>query len=302
MKKCSILLIMIALIVTGCGRDGIKTTSQEEDIPRATHPIISKEDYPRIDGSTATIPLSLALYQLVTENSMQDAEETIVHTKTTGAYKRLIDHEVDMLIVYEGSKEIDKYAKEQKVELLSKPIGMDALVFFVNPKNQVTSLTNNQLIDIYSGKYTNWSQVGGMDKKIVAFQRPDQSGSQNLMEKLVMKGTKMMAGPKIIRPVGMQDIVEQMTDYVNESNALGYSVFYYVSNMIEQPDMRLLDVGGIEPTQQAIQDGTYPYTNSFYVVIREDEKADSNARKLYDWLTTEDGQKLVEDTGYVSIK
>lgn len=295
-------MLIIVLILTGCGKDGVKTSSQEQEIPSATHPIMSPNEYPKIDGSTATIPLSLALYQLVTENSIQDAEEAIVHTKTTNAYKRLIDKDVDMLIVYEGSKEIFEYAKTKSVKLLSKPIGMDALVFFVNPNNPVQSLTQNQLVDIYSGKYTNWKQVGGLNKKIVAFQRPDQSGSQNLMDKLVMKDTKMMKGPGVIRPVGMKDVVKEMTSYVNESNALGYSVFYYVSNMIEQPDMRLLQINGIEPNQQAIQDGTYPYTNHFYVVIRDDEKTDSNTRKLYNWLTTEDGQKLIEDTGYVSIK
>lgn len=260
---------------------------------------IATADYPAVDGSTATLPLSRALYSLATGADEAAAEAAVVHTKTTNSYYQLYDGKADLLIVYEPPQEI--IDRMQKEELLIKPIGLDALVFMANAGNPVQSLTTKQLIDIYSGKIKNWEEVGGGNQELLAFQRPAGSGSQTLMQKLVMGDVPMEEGDNIFRYSTMADILEGMIAYSGEANTLGYSVFYYAYFMYSLPELRFMAVDGVVPSTQTIYDGSYPFVNAFYAVIRPDEPEDSNARLLFDWLTGEAGQQMVLDLGYVPV-
>ncbi len=258
------------------------------------------DTYPVVDGSTATLPLSEAVFMAATGESTETAAKQVVHTKTTNSYHRLYNKEVDLLIVYEPAESIVERMKEEP--LCIKPIGLDALVFLANQANPVESLTMEQLVEIYSGKVTDWSEVGGQDKDLLAFQRPVGSGSQTLMQKLVMGDVEMMSGDNVFRYNTMSDILEGMLSYNNEDNTLGYSVFYYANNMYFEKDLKLMGVDGVLPSTQTIYDGSYKLTNAFYAVIRTDEPEDSNARKIFDWLTGEAGQQLVLDLGYVPVQ
>jgi ABC-type phosphate transport system substrate-binding protein len=263
---------------------------------------MTKESYPRVDGSTATIPLSAAVYRFLTGASKEEADTDIVHTKTTNSYLSLIDGKVDLLIVYEPSKTVYDTLETRNMKLNMKPIGKDALVFLMNEANPVQSVTHDELIKIYNGTITNWSELGGPDKEIIAFQRPEDSGSQTLMKKLVMKDVEMMEAPKNMRPTEMDDIIVAIANYSNDSNALGYSVYYYTKNMFNQPGLSYLAINDVVPNSETIQDNTYPYVNEFYAVIREDEPSDSNAHKIFDWLSSTEGQTLIDKLGYVPIK
>ncbi len=264
-------------------------------------PHMTREEYPVVDGSTATIPLSTALYQVVTGASTEEAEKAVDHSKTTASYLRLLYDEVDLVIAYEPAKSVYDVIRKTGRDVIIKPIGRDALVFMANEGNPVTSLSDSQLTQIYSGKYKDWSQVGGAGKEIIAFQRPQGSGSQTLMEKLVMKGLPMAAAPQT-RVVGeMGELIDQVASYNNEENALGYSVYFYARNMYQKPGLKFMAVNGVMPDKENIKEGTYPYVNEFYAAVREDEPEDSPAYQLFQWLTTEDGQALVESVGYVGV-
>ena len=258
------------------------------------------DTYPRVDGSTATLPLSEAVFMAATGESAEVAANAVVHTKTTNSYNRLYNGEIDLLIVYEPAESIVERMKTEP--LCIKPIGLDALVFLTNTANPLESLTMEQLVDIYSGKITNWTQVGGLDRELLAFQRPVGSGSQTLMQKLVMKDVAMTDGDNVFRYSTMSDILEGMLSYNNEDNTLGYSVFYYANNMYFEKDLKLMGVDGVLPSTRTIYDGSYKLTNSFYAVVRPDEPEDSNVRKIFDWLTGEAGQQLVLDLGYVPVQ
>lgn len=258
------------------------------------------DTYPVVDGSTATLPLSEAVFMLATGESADVAAEQVVHTKTTNSYKRLYNGEADLLIVYEPSEAIVERMKTEPLDI--KPIGLDALVFLANTANPLDTLTTEQLVDIYSGKITNWAEVGGLDKELLAFQRPSGSGSQTLMQKLVMKEKELVSGDNVFRYSTMSDILEGMLSYNNEDNTLGYSVFYYANNMYYEKDLKLLGVDGVVPSTQTIYDGSYSLSNAFYAVIRTDTPEDSNARKIFDWLTGEEGQQMVLDLGYVPVR
>ncbi len=111
----------------------------------------------------------------------------------------------------------------------------------------------------------------------------------------------MMEAPRSMKPAEMGDIITALADYSNESNALGYSVYYYTQNMYNLPDIRYIAINDISPDIESIKNNSYPYINEFYAVIREDEPADTNAHTIFNWLTGEDGQKLIEKLGYVPI-
>lgn len=277
----------------------------EENAPSemVTCPKIGKEEFPKIDGSTATIPLSQAIYRLAAGATEREAERFIEHDKTTQAYLNLIwDQGTDLVIAYEPGESVKKRMKEEGDNLIIKPIGRDALVFMANQGNPVKSLTNRQVIDIYSGKLTNWDSVGGRRQAIRAFQRPENSGSQNLMEKLVMKGTVMADAPQDFVVSEMGELIEKVSAYDNTGDALGYSVFYYAKNMYQKPELKFMAVDGVMPSSDTIRDGSYPYVCDFYAAVRKDEPKDSNAYRLFEWLTSNDGQALIHALGYVGLQ
>lgn len=301
------------------GEDGTKAVEE------ISAPKMKLDEYPAVDGSTATLPLSQALYQLVTGATAPEAETAIEHTKTTNAYNGLIyGYGADLVLAYEPAPSVYDDMKSAGVSLKIKPIGKDALVFMANEGNPVRSLTGQQIRDIYSGRIHNWTEVGGANKRIQAFQRPVGSGSQTLMDKLVMQGTAMDPDAPASSFIGdMGELIEKVASYNNQENALGYSVYFYARNMYtygashhtgsldglrdeqtmdKTPGLRFMAVDGVIPGNDTIKDGSYPYVNEFYAAIREDEPENSAAHILFDWLTTDDGQTLVESLGYVGLK
>ena len=180
-------------------------------------------------------------------------------------------------------------------------IGRDALVFIVNEQNPVESLTQDQLRDIYTGAVTNWAELGGNDQSIVAFQRDETSGSQTLFEKLLVGDRELTLTdpPTELRPGMMGALVDGLASYNNEGNAIGYSVYYYISEMYAQPGLKLIGVDGVQPEYDTIADSSYPLCNEFYVAIRADEPEDSPTRQLYNWICSEEGKQTLIDAGYV---
>ena len=262
-------------------------------------PQIAPADYPVVDGSTATLPLSYLLMETATGADEAAAKEAIHHNKTTESFYALVDGGAGLLLVYEPSQDAWDYAESEGVQLEVQAIGYDAPVFLINDKNPVESLTHDQIIGIYTGEITNWKEVGGDDIEIVPYQRVENSGSQVMMKAQVMQGVEMMDAPKEFRTSEMGELVDAISSYRNTANSIGYSVYYYIDNMYMKEGIKLLSVNGVAPTNATIADGEYPYRQPFYAVIRADAPADSPARLLYDWLATAEGRALVEAAGYV---
>ena len=275
--------------------------TEEKRIP-LSFPDIDEAEFPKIDGSTATLPISQTLYRLATGADLTEAQEKISHSKTTAAYHALLGGAEDspsLVIAYAPDEEMlsEFSSPDSLVEI--KPVGRDALVFMTNSQNPVRSLTQKEIRGIYSGKILNWKECGGPDKLIEAFQRPEGSGSQNLMEKLVMQGEKMAEAPQSKVFSEMGEILDALSSYDNAEHSIGYSVYYYARNMYERPQLSFISVDGVTPSNESIRSRKYPYTSAFYAAIRKDEPKESAARKLYDWLTSDDGQAALGSLGYV---
>lgn len=262
-------------------------------------PQFAPEDYPRVDGSTSMLPLSRALMMAATGVSAQEAELRVSHSKTTLSFYALVSGEADLLLVARPAEEAFAYADEMGVELEMRPIGVDALVFLTGEENPVDGLTQQQAVGIYTGEITNWQEVGGADAEIIAYQRNKTAGSQVMMENVVMDGEPMMDAPMEYRPSEMGALVDEVASYRNSASAIGYSVYYYVTEMYLREGVKLLAIDGVAPSNGTIASGEYPYTQYNYAVIRKDEKENSPARQLFDFLTTPEGKALMAAQGYV---
>ena len=267
-------------------------------------PFLTVEDFPKLDGSTACIPLMAQMMADTTGIDLEAAQSAVSVSTTAYAWESFglyPDEEstARMLVVYEAPDSVKEELEEANVQLEQKAIGVDALVFIVNEDNPVTNLTQQQLKDIYAGKITNWKEVGGKDLDIVAFQRRADSGSQTLFKKLLIQGGELMDPPTELAPTAMGELVDSLAAYNNSANAIGFSVYYYIDQMYSQPGLRLLSVDGVMPSNDTLADGSYPLCNDFYAVIRPDAAADSPERQLYDWLDTEAGQACIKKAGYV---
>ena len=262
-------------------------------------PQFAPEDYPRVDGSTSMLPLSRALMMAATGVSAQEAELRVSHSKTTLSFYALVSGEADLLLVARPAEEAFAYADEMGVVMEMRPIGVDALVFLTGEENPVDSLTQQQAVGIYTGEITNWKEVGGADAPIIAYQRNKTAGSQVMMENVVMDGEPMMDAPMEYRPSEMGALVDEVASYRNSASAIGYSVYYYVTEMYLREGVKLLAIDGVAPSNETIASGEYPYTQYSYAVIRKDEREDSPARQLFDFLTTPEGKALMAAQGYV---
>ncbi len=273
------------------------TQAPGEDLFRFT-----RENFPRLDGSTALVPLGEAAASVLLGESRDQVQDLVQFNRTTQSFRNLMNGECDLLLAGEPNAAVFDEMAEQNFEIDMEVIGTDGLVFLVNENNPVQSLTTQQIRDIYTGKITNWSQVGGEDAEIIPFQRNEGAGSQALMKKLVMGDTPMMEAPEDYMATSMGELMAVVKSYDNSANAIGYSVYYYAHDMEMARGLKLLRVDDVEPNRDTIRSGTYPHVNAYYCVIPAAAPAGSPNRVLYEWLLTDEGQALVAGEGYVSVR
>ncbi len=260
------------------------------------------ENYPKMGGSLANLPLGEAVTATLLGIDRDKAAQMITFEgSTTDNYKALANGEFDILIAYEMSEEAVEYCTAKDIELEMTAIGADALVFICSLENEVQGLTREQIAEIYKGNITNWQDIGGTDHPIIAYQRNKDSGSQTLFDKLVNLGDELMPAPAETKVGSMIGLLQAVADYDNAADALGYTVYYYLTNMEDDKltTSKLLAVDGVSPTNETIASGEYPYVNDFYVVIRKDAAADSPERQLYNWIISDQGKQLARNENYV---
>ena len=253
-----------------------------------------EDDLPVIDGAAALYPVFSGFVNAVypAESVHFDGENftpdsALQYSNTRGAYKGIVDGTVDIAICVAPSEEQLAYAEEQGVELEFTPIGRDAFVFLVNRDNPVDGLTVEQLKGIYAGEYRNWSEVGGDNTHIAVLQRNKGSGSQSAL--LNFMGDTPVA-----------------TDYFSFlGRSIGFSFRFYVEGIVENVTnasggVKMLSLDGVYPDVENIRNGSYPIINDFYAVTRKGE-TNPNVQKFVDWMLSDEGQAVVEGSGYVGI-
>lgn len=141
--------------------------------------------------------------------------------------------------------------------------------------------------------------IGGKNDEIRAFQRPEDSGSQTMFIKFM--GDSEIQEPEIEEVAeGMGGIIEEVASYRNYKNAIGYTFRFYSTEMVRNDKIKLISIDGIEPSIKNIRTGNYPLASEFYAVTAGTENL--NVQPFIEWILSEEGQKLVEETGFVPLK
>jgi phosphate transport system substrate-binding protein len=273
-------------------------------------------DLPLLDGATALYPVYSAFVRAVyPENpprgyaynipassmGSRDQDKLIIRcTQTSTAYNNLIERKVDMIFCAEPSKEQIIKAVENNITFNLLPIGIDAFVFFVNKNNPIDNITSEQIRAIYSGEINNWFGISGINEPIIAYQRPQNSGSQTILEQVIMAGKEVMEPVTENVIMGMGGIVNEVASYKNYANAIGYSFLFFTTEMVNNNEIKLLSIDGIYPSKETIQNNEYPFTGPFYAITGGDET--ENMKKLMNWILSDQGQHLIENTGYIPVK
>lgn len=310
-------IIIILAVLAGCifaykhftNKEKVNLNKEETETSKIEidkTPIFTKDTYPKVDASLATQPLTNAFIKNFVGEDVDTSK--IEYTNTHPGYVNLINGKNDLIVVTEPSSEELALAKKKGVELEVIPVVKEGFVFYVNSNNPVDSLSIEQIQKIYTGEIKNWSEVGGNDEKIVAFQRPENSGSQTGMLSLVMKDLKLMKPKTEDLIETMAEIVNLVSNYDNGKASIGYSYYYYATTMYEDIDksvaegIKLLKINGVEPNDDTIGKEEYPLKTAYYIVMRKDEPEGSNARKLAEAMLSERGQAVAKEAGYVPVK
>lgn len=261
-----------------------------------------EKDVPKLDGATALFPLYAAFSEAVYSDEpwqLEPYNELVVSYTTPEAYNRLINGEVDLIFAAGPSFGQEREAESAGAKLELTPIGREAFVFFVNSRNKINGLSSEEVRSIYSGNTTNWQELGGKNDDIRAFQRPADSGSQTTFIKF-MKDTPIQEPEIEEMASGMGGIISEVASYRNYKNAIGYTFRFYSTEMVRNDKIKLLAIDGVEPTVETIRSGEYPLTSEFYAITAGTENP--NVQPFIEWILSEEGQELVEKTGYVSVK
>lgn len=264
--------------------------------------IILVEDLPKIDGATALYPLYSAFARAVYDPAAY-SEGDVVCTNTPNAYQAMIAGDIDIIFVAGPSQKQREAAENAGVELVYTPLAWEAFVFLTGSTNPVEGLTIQQIRNIYSGKTAKWKTLGweaGGD--IIKFQRPEGSGSQTglqgIMGKLPVQSPQPLPDNSLFGTGSMMQQVSVRWQGIQPG--LGYSYRYYATVMYPNPETKLMKIEGVYPSNEAVADGSYPFTANFYAVTNGEPEG--NVKQLIDWILSEEGQYLVEQTGYVPIR
>lgn len=315
------LLILLFFPILACyGQENTNVSPDFSDITISNFPII--------DGSDSTEPLRLILmskllgfdYEWISSPFVQPEEapnwvmpkytgnseeirkleeSRLLNSNTHGSFLKLIDDKVELIITARSISRDEKvYAEEKSVTLIEKPIARDALAFMVNKKNPIDSLSIKQIQSIYTGDIINWSEVGGWDCEMHPYVRNRNSGSQEKFETMVMAGLAIKDFPIMYVGSTMTAPYHQLD---RDSTGIAYTPFYYFTYISGNISSKVIGVDGVAMTKENIENDTYPYTSNVYAAVRSDIDKSSLAYRIFDFLTTEKGQSIVEESGYIPL-
>ncbi len=259
------------------------------------HDNVSDDTLVRVDASLATQPLMDAYVE-----GLKDYNLKKDYTNTDPAYTKLINGETDLIIVTEPSSDELKRASDAGVELEVTPVVNEGFVFFTNVNNLVNGLSLKEIQDIYTDKITNWNQVGGDNAKIIAYQRPENSGSQTGMLSLVMKDKKIKEPKREEYIESMAGIIDAVANYDNSKDSIGYSYYYYATTMYGNENIKFLAVDGVSPNHDTIKDESYPLITAYYIVTLKDTK-NTAVSKVKKAMLESKGQEIARNAGYIEI-
>ena len=153
----------------------------------------------------------------------------------------------------------------------------------MNANNPVESLTTTEVRGIYSGEYTNWNSFCDINRPINPVTRLRGSGSQSAMDKFMGDLEYGKKSPLVLF-----------------GSSIGFSFRYYMDGIVGNEDVKMIALNGVYPSAENIRNGDYPIIAQFYAIYRADN-TNKNIPVMIDWILSDEGQTLIEESGYVRI-
>ena len=259
------------------------------------------DNLPMMDGATALYPLYAAFAEAVYDEAAF-LQNTVLCTNTRSAYEAVTAGKQDVIFVAGASAQQRAAAKVAGADLHFTPIGREAFVFLVGKENPIDNITYQQIRNIYSGKTAEWRTLGWREGgKIIAFQRPEGSGSQTGLQKIM--GALPIQVPQPLPDaslIGTNSLMKQVSvEWQGVQPAMGYSYRYYAATMYANPDAKMLEVDGVYPSIENIQNGSYAFIADFYAVTNGAPQG--NVKLLIEWILSRQGREIIEKTGYTPL-
>ncbi|MDO4383435.1 MAG: phosphate ABC transporter substrate-binding protein, partial [Eubacteriales bacterium] len=245
----------------------------------------SKSETVSTNGSTSMEEVMGAL----SEQYQKDNSGVTVTYDPTGSgtgIEEVKNGNTDIGLSSRALKDDEKDGLEQKV------IALDGISVIVNAKNGVKDLTTQQVADIFSGKITNWSQVGGKDGKISCIGRESGSGTRDGFESATGTEDKCKLEQELTSTGAVISAVG------SNENAIGYASFSAVEG---QKDIQGIKVNGVSCNEDTIKDGSYKLQRPFCFITSKDNKLSDEAQKFYDFATSKDAADLIRNAGAVPV-
>ena len=220
--------------------------------------------------------------------------------------KKLVNGEINVAIVPDITDKQIKIAKEAGVQLETFEIVKDAVVFMNEASNRVTNLKNEDVVKIFAGNITNWSDVKGGDKKIKIYHTAKNSYVYNMMIQKVMGKVE----PKASEKENVIDVTKALTgldtDYYDNEGRIGYTLYSLYSTMYDDvsdgvlKSDKILKINDIEAKEDNFQNKNYPYTITYHIVIKATEPQNGNVRNWIKNVVSEEGKNIAKEAGYIA--
>ena len=261
-----------------------------------------RESLPKLDGDTWLYPMYAAFIEAVYPEGDYPSYSDgglVMEDSRGDAFTHLIEGKADLIFSSTPMKWQYEKAKKAGLELSVTPIGKEAFVFFVNGKNPVQNMTTQQIRQIYSGTVENWKEVSGNDMPIIAYQWKASSRSQKAAEQF-MDGTPLMKPATEDEFGDSHGTVQQLSEYHNYKNAIGFSYRFTTLELVRKHKIKLLSIDGVPPANDSIRSGEYPLVRDIYALTAGTDNP--NVQPFIDWIVSEEGQQLLEKSGYISLQ
>lgn len=179
--------------------------------------------------------------------------------------------------------------------IVEKIIAYDALAVVVNPSNSVSKLTRQQIEEIFTGKITNWKQVGGADLKIVPYSRETSSGTYEFFKEVLLKNKNYVKSILSMPATGA--IVQSVSQ---TKGAIAYIGLAYVEQRVKAIDISFDGKKYIAPNEETALNKTYPVIRPLFFYY--DKKNEAKNAPFINFIMSAEGQKIVHNVGYVPVK
>lgn len=224
------------------------------------------------------------------EFEAQNPDVTIEYTGS-GSSAGITDTKSGTNNIGAASREIKDEEKEDALK--TEVFAYDGIAIIVNPANEaVKDITEEQLADIYSGKITNWKDVGGNDEDIFVVSREESSGTRSAFEELIkLEDAGGLSGNASVSE-GNGPVQAAVA---GNENAIGYVSFSFIDDTVKS-----LTVAGVEPTAELAKSGEYPLSRPFLFCYYDDKVTDAG-KAFLEFAISEEGQAAVDNHGGIRV-